>query len=31
MRRKRAEIEHVGELQGELFGELHGAGFAGRL
>ena len=31
VRPERAEIEQVGELQGELFGELHGLGFAGRL
>ena len=31
VRRERAEIEQVGELQGELFGELHGLGFAGWL
>jgi hypothetical protein len=28
---ERAEIEQVGELQRQLFGELHGAGFADRL
>ena len=31
VRPERAEIEQVGELQGELFVELHGLGFAGRL
>ena len=31
VRRERAEIKQVGELQGELFGELHGLGFAGWL
>ena len=31
LRRERAEIGQVGELQRQLFGELYGAGFADRL